>query len=83
MTNSPSIDKQAKSGSQKVPPLTIKLGSKSPVNTTQKEPMNATTSVGQPGSSDPFVMLADKDTEKANIALSKGKTELVSFYYLT
>ena len=83
--NSPSGEKQARGvGSQKVPPLTIKLGCKSPVNTTTKElqtsstntttttTMSSLTNTALTAAADPYVMLPDRETEKANSALSKG-----------
>ena len=67
-----------------MPPLTIKLGCKSPVNTTTKElqtsstntatttTMSLTTTAASAAAADPYVMLPDRETEKANSALSKG-----------
>lgn len=77
-------------GSQKVPPLTIKLGaSKSPVNTTtttttrdQQIPTtnsssSTTSTIMSSAQGETYTTIPDKDTEKTNnTMLSKGE-----FYY--
>lgn len=69
--SSPSMDKLSKPGSQKVPPLTIKLSATSTsAASTAKEAGGAMPPASTSG--EPYVMLPDKETERANSALAKG-----------
>lgn len=64
-----------KSGSQKVPPLTIKF-SKTPVAAAAVT-KDLSTSL-PPAGGEPYVMLQDKETERANYALAKGMNAVIT-----